>query len=150
MTAHRHPEVLRSRTTPGSIASAPARSKSSRLRLAAIRTSAFVAGPLGVATALATLRCASSVVLAGVQPRREVVTGSTSRSRPANAHRLSSVEITMHGVAVEPRRLELAHDHADVLLAEVLFAVTRKRAGFMAKTPMAGWPCRRVQQSRDR
>jgi hypothetical protein len=38
----------------------------------------------------------------------------------------------MHGVAVEPRRLELAHDHADVLLAEVLFAVTRKRAGFMA------------------
>jgi hypothetical protein len=52
----------------------------------------------------------------------------------------SSVELTTHGAAVEPRRLELAHDHADVLLAEVLLAMTGNRdddTGFMAKTPMA-------------
>jgi len=53
---------------------------------------------------------------------------------------LSSVELAPHGLAVEPGRLELAHDHADVLLAEVLLAVTRNRdddTGVMAKTPMA-------------
>jgi hypothetical protein len=53
---------------------------------------------------------------------------------------LSSVEIATHGVPVEACRLKLAHDHADVLLAEVLFAVTGNRdddAGFMAKAPMA-------------
>jgi hypothetical protein len=54
--------------------------------------------------------------------------------------RLSSVEITAHRVAVEACRLQLTHDHADVLLAEVLFAVTRNRdddAGCVAKAPMA-------------
>jgi hypothetical protein len=55
-------------------------------------------------------------------------------------HPLSSVELTTHGVAVEPRCLELAHDHADVLLAEVLLSVAGNRdddTGFMAKTPVA-------------
>ena len=53
---------------------------------------------------------------------------------------LLSVELATHGVAVEPRRLELTHDHADVLLAEILLAVTRNRdddAGWMAKAPVA-------------
>ena len=51
-----------------------------------------------------------------------------------------SVEIAAHGVPVEACGLKLAHDHAHVLLAEVLFAVTRNSdddAGFVAKTPMA-------------
>ena len=53
---------------------------------------------------------------------------------------LSSVEIVAHGVPVEACRLKLAHDHAHVLLAEVLFAVTRNTdndAGLVAKAPMA-------------
>jgi len=52
---------------------------------------------------------------------------------------LSSVEITAHGVAVEACRLKPTNDHADMLLAEVLFAVTWNRdddAGFVAKAPM--------------
>jgi hypothetical protein len=53
---------------------------------------------------------------------------------------LASVEITAHGVAVEACALELAHNHADVLLAEVLSPVPRNRdhnAGFVAEAPMA-------------
>jgi hypothetical protein len=52
----------------------------------------------------------------------------------------SSVEIAAHRVAVEACGLELAHDHADVFLAEVLSPVTRNRdhdAGLMAEAPMA-------------
>ena len=51
----------------------------------------------------------------------------------------SSVELPVHGVAVEGC-LKLPYDHADVLLAEVLFAMTRNRdddAGLVAKAPMA-------------
>ena len=58
------------------------------------------------------------------------------RGRP----QLLSVEITAHRVAVEARPLELAHDHADVLLAEVLSPVPRNRnhnPGFVAEAPMA-------------
>jgi hypothetical protein len=50
------------------------------------------------------------------------------------------VEPTAKRVAVGARRLKLAHDHAVVLLAEVLFGVTWNRdddAGFVAKVPMA-------------
>ena len=53
---------------------------------------------------------------------------------------LASVEITAHGVAVEACALELAHNHADVLLAEVLSPVPRNRdhnARFVAEAPMA-------------
>ena len=53
---------------------------------------------------------------------------------------LSSVEITAHRVAVEACVLELADDHADMLLAQVLSPVTGKRnhdAGFVAEAPMA-------------
>ena len=53
------------------------------------------------------------------------------------ARRLSSVEFTAHCVAVEACRVELAHDHADVFLAEVLFPVTRNRdhdAGFVGES----------------
>jgi hypothetical protein len=69
-----------------------------------------------------------------------------SRARPARgvvgrrARPLSSAEITAHCVAVEACVLELAHDHADVLLAEVLSPLTRNRhedAGFVAEAPMA-------------
>jgi hypothetical protein len=45
-----------------------------------------------------------------------------------------------HCVAVEACVLELAHDHADVLLAEVPSPVPRNcdhDAGFVAKAPMA-------------
>jgi hypothetical protein len=58
------------------------------------------------------------------------------RGRP----QLSSVEITAHRVAVEACALELTHDHADVLLAEVLSPVPRNgdhNAGFVAEAPMA-------------
>jgi hypothetical protein len=58
------------------------------------------------------------------------------RGRP----QLSSVEITAHRVAVEACVLELADDHADVLLAQILSPVTRNRdhdAGFVAEAPMA-------------
>jgi hypothetical protein len=57
-----------------------------------------------------------------------------------SARRSSSVQIAAHGLAVEAGRLELAHDHPDVLLAEVLPAMTRNRdndAGFVAKATMA-------------
>ena len=50
------------------------------------------------------------------------------------------VELATHGVAVESCRLELTYNHADVLLAEVLLAVTRNRdddTGVVAKAPMA-------------
>jgi hypothetical protein len=53
---------------------------------------------------------------------------------------LLRVEITANRVAVEGRRLSLAHDHTVVLLADVLFGVTWNRdddAGFVAKAPMA-------------
>ena len=53
---------------------------------------------------------------------------------------LSSVEITSHRVSVEACGLELPHDHAHVLLAEVLAPVTRNRdhdAGFVAEAPVA-------------
>lgn len=70
-----------------------------------------------------------------------MLTASSGRSRPAGVcFPLPSVEITAHGVAVETRHFELAQDHPDVLLAEVLFAVTGNGyddSGFMAKTPMA-------------
>ena len=70
-----------------------------------------------------------------------VAIASATRNRlPGPEWRLSSVEIAAHGLPVEARRLKLAHDHADVLLAEVLFAVTRNRyddAGLVAKAPMA-------------
>ena len=69
-----------------------------------------------------------------------LVTGSASCSRSPGVRALSSVEITAHRVAVEARRLKLAHDHADVLLAEVLAPVTRNRddeAGSMAEATMA-------------
>lgn len=52
---------------------------------------------------------------------------------------LSSPEIAAHCVTVEAGTLELAHDHADMLLAEVLSPVTRNRdhdAGFVAEAPM--------------
>jgi hypothetical protein len=52
---------------------------------------------------------------------------------------LSSVEITAHRVAVEACVLELADDHADLLLAQILSPVTRNRdhdAGFVAEAPM--------------
>ena len=58
------------------------------------------------------------------------------RSRP----HLPSVQLTADRVAVEARRLELAHDHPDVLLAEVLSPVARNRdhnAGFVPEAPMA-------------
>jgi len=70
----------------------------------------------------------------------EVVLQMPEVSSGWRAHPSSSVEIAPHGVAVKACRLKLAHDHADVLLAEVLSAVTRNRnddAGFMAKAPMA-------------
>jgi hypothetical protein len=53
---------------------------------------------------------------------------------------LSSVEIAAHRVAVEACGFELAHDHADVFLAEVLSPVTRNRdhdARFVAEASMA-------------
>jgi hypothetical protein len=56
------------------------------------------------------------------------------------ARPLLSVEITAHRVAVEACPLELAHDYADVLLAEVLAPVTWDRdddAGFVTEAPMA-------------
>jgi hypothetical protein len=52
----------------------------------------------------------------------------------------SSVEIAAHRVAVEACRLQLAHDHADVFLAEVLSSMTRDRdhdARFVTEAPMA-------------
>ena len=53
---------------------------------------------------------------------------------------LLRVAITAHRVAVEACGLELAHDHPEVFLVEVLFPVTRNRdhdAGFVAEAPMA-------------
>jgi hypothetical protein len=51
-----------------------------------------------------------------------------------------SVEICTDRLAVEACGLELAHDHADVFLAEVLPSMTRNRdhhAGFVAEAPVA-------------
>jgi hypothetical protein len=39
--------------------------------------------------------------------------------------RLPSIQVTTHRVAVEACSFELAHDHPDVLLAEVLSPVTK-------------------------
>jgi hypothetical protein len=76
--------------------------------------------------------------------------GDLGLPSPADAHdrspnkhgclQLSRVEIAPHRVAVEACGLELAHDHPDVLLAEVLSPVTRDRdddTGFVAEAPMA-------------
>jgi hypothetical protein len=57
----------------------------------------------------------------------------------SRAH-LSGVEITAHRLAVEACGLELAHDHAYVLLAEVLSPVSGNRdhdARFVAEAAMA-------------
>lgn len=59
---------------------------------------------------------------------------------PLSRPQLSSVETMTHRVAVEARVLQLAHDHADVLLAEVLSSVPRNRdhnSGFVAEAAMA-------------
>ncbi len=51
-----------------------------------------------------------------------------------------SVEIATDRLAVEACDLELAHDHADVFLAEVLSPVTGDRdhdSGFVAEASMA-------------
>jgi hypothetical protein len=61
-------------------------------------------------------------------------------AEPAGIGALSSVEIAAYRVAVEPCGLELAHDHANVFLAEVLSPVPRNRdhhAGFVAEAPLA-------------
>jgi hypothetical protein len=53
---------------------------------------------------------------------------------------LASVEIAAHRVAVEACGLELADDHADVFLAEVLSSVTGNGdhdSGFVAEASMA-------------
>jgi hypothetical protein len=63
----------------------------------------------------------------------------TGRPR-TQSPQLSSVEITAHFVAVEACGLELADDHSDVLLTEVLSPVTRNGdhdARLVAEAPMA-------------
>ncbi len=74
---------------------------------------------------------------------RPTVRGALKRGREPEAQcwrPFASVEIPAHRVAVEACRLELTHDHADVLLGEILSAVARNRdddAGFVSKPPMA-------------